>query len=65
MMNELLTVAEAADYFRVSERTVYNLVRSGELPAIKIGASWRIPLADLSRLSNRRPPQGGQIFGAS
>jgi excisionase family DNA binding protein len=28
---------------------VYDLLRCGELPGIKIGGTWRIPVADLRR----------------
>lgn len=38
-----LTVAEVADMMRVSKMTVYRLVRSGELPAIRFGRSFRVP----------------------
>ncbi|MCX7520670.1 helix-turn-helix domain-containing protein [Microbacterium sp. STN6] len=39
-----LTVAEVADMMRVSRMTVYRLVHSGELPAIRFGRSFRVPL---------------------
>jgi excisionase family DNA binding protein len=38
-----LTVAEVADVMRVSKMTVYRLVHSGELPAIRFGRSFRVP----------------------
>jgi excisionase family DNA binding protein len=38
-----LTVAEVAEMMRVSNMTVYRLVHSGELPAIRFGRSFRIP----------------------
>ena len=38
-----LTVAEVAEIMRVSTMTVYRLVHSGELPAIRFGRSFRIP----------------------
>ena len=38
-----LTVAEVADAMRVSTMTVYRLVHSGELPAVRFGRSFRIP----------------------
>ncbi|HEY1840770.1 MAG TPA: helix-turn-helix domain-containing protein [Mycobacterium sp.] len=40
--SELLTVAEVAAMFRVSKMTVYRMVNSGELPAFKVGRSFRI-----------------------
>ncbi|WP_324194268.1 helix-turn-helix domain-containing protein [Nocardia blacklockiae] len=38
-----LTVAEAATVMRVTNMTVYRLVHSGHLPAIRVGRSFRIP----------------------
>ena len=38
-----LTVAEVASIMRVSKMTVYRLVHSGELEAIRVGRSYRIP----------------------
>jgi excisionase family DNA binding protein len=38
-----LTVAEVATMMRVSKMTVYRLVHSGELPAVRVGRSFRVP----------------------
>ena len=38
-----LTVAEVALIMRVSKMTVYRLVHSGELEAIRVGRSFRVP----------------------
>jgi excisionase family DNA binding protein len=40
-----LTVAEVAELMRVSVMTVYRMVQSGELPAVRFGRSYRIPEA--------------------
>lgn len=37
-----LTVSEVASLMRVSKMTVYRLVHSGELPAIRVGRSFRV-----------------------
>ena len=46
MVNEdkgkFLTVAEVAEIMRVSKMTVYRLVHSGELPAVRVGRSFRV-----------------------
>lgn len=39
----LLTVAEIATVMRVSKMTVYRLVHAGELPAVRVGRSFRVP----------------------
>jgi excisionase family DNA binding protein len=38
-----LTVAEVAGLMRVSKMTVYRLVHSGGLPAVRVGRSFRVP----------------------
>jgi excisionase family DNA binding protein len=38
-----LTVAEVATMMRVSKMTVYRLVHNGELPAVRVGKSFRVP----------------------
>ena len=43
-----LTVQEVADTMRVSSMTVYRMVHSGEIPAIRFGRSFRIPESALS-----------------
>ena len=44
-----LTPEEVADLLRVSRRTVYNWLRSGQLPALRIGKVWRIRREDIER----------------
>lgn len=39
---DLLTVTEVAAMMRVSKMTVYRLVHSGELSALRVGRSFRI-----------------------
>lgn len=38
-----LTVAEVASIMRVSKMTVYRMIHSGELPAVRVGRSFRVP----------------------
>ena len=38
-----LTVAEVAGLMRVSTMTVYRLVHAGEMPAVRVGRSFRVP----------------------
>ena len=38
-----LTVAEVAAIMRVSKMTVYRLLHSGTLPAVRVGRSFRVP----------------------
>ena len=45
-----MTVAEVAEIMRVSKMTVYRLIHSGEMPAIRVGKSFRVPEAAVSQL---------------
>ncbi len=40
-MAELMTVEEVASYLRVTEKTVYRLLKQGRIPATKVGRQWR------------------------
>ena len=42
---QVLTIDEAAKLLAVGHRTVYNLLRSGELEGKKVGKSWRTTTA--------------------
>jgi excisionase family DNA binding protein len=39
---QLLTVREVAEVMRVSNMTVYRLIKAGELIATRVGRSYRI-----------------------
>ena len=43
----LLTVAEVAEVLRVSNMTVYRLIKSGELAALRVGKNYRIRESEL------------------
>ncbi len=40
--DELLTVSEVATRLRVSNMTVYRLIKAGELRAIRVGKNYRV-----------------------
>ena len=48
-MPDLLTTDEAADYLRLSERKLYELVANGEVPCTKVTGRWLFPRAALDR----------------
>jgi excisionase family DNA binding protein len=50
----LLTVREVAESMRVSTMTVYRLIRSGALPAIRVGKHFRIRARDLDGFLDTR-----------
>lgn len=47
---QFLTVTEVAQVMRVSKMTVYRLIHAGELPAIRVGKSFRVPQGAVEQL---------------
>ena len=45
---KFLTVAEVAATMRVSKMTVYRLVHNGDLPAVRVGRSFRVTEDDVN-----------------
>jgi len=48
-MHKLYTVQEVADMLKVSKKTIYRLIKSGKLVAIKV-RQWRIKKEDLDKM---------------
>lgn len=46
---QLLTTVEAADYLRIKERKLYELVAAQAVPCTKVTGKWLFPRADLDR----------------
>jgi excisionase family DNA binding protein len=61
--DDLPTRAEVARYLRVSDRTVSRLIRSGQLPAARIGQVIRIRHEDLLGLLNGKPSISASLGG--
>jgi excisionase family DNA binding protein len=48
-MPRLLKPREAAEYLGLGYETLIDLIHNGEVPACKIGGTWRIPQAALEK----------------
>jgi len=55
----LLTVNEVADLLRVSRMTVYRLIKTGELPALRVGRSYRLREEDVHTYLMARYTEAG------
>lgn len=70
---KLLTTAEAADYLRLKERKLYELVAERQIPCSKITGKWLFPQDELDRWVNSGlsrpmglgPPTAPPIMGGS
>ncbi len=49
-----LTTDEVLEYLKVNARTVYRLIKAGQLPAIRIGRQWRVRRSDLDAWLERQ-----------
>jgi excisionase family DNA binding protein len=54
-----LTVQEVAELMRVSTMTVYRIIKSGELPAVRVGRSFRVRDTDVDTYLGSRYTQAG------
>lgn len=60
----VLRVPEAAIALRLSEPTVWRLVRSGEIPSLKIGGSRLIPVDEVQQwIARQTEEQMAAQFG--
>ena len=55
----LLTVNEVADLLRVSRMTVYRLIKTGEMPALRVGRSYRLREEDIHSYLTDRYTEAG------
>jgi excisionase family DNA binding protein len=49
-MEKILTAKEVSQFLKLSESTIYKLAFSGEIPAFKVGDSWRFELEDIQKM---------------
>ncbi len=60
MSNELFTVAQAAEYLKVCDKTIRRLIKKNTIIASRVGHSWRIKQEDIdSYLRNNTNRNGG------
>ena len=45
--NAIMTIGGVADYLKVTERTIYRLAGAKQIPAFKVGGSWRFSKVDI------------------
>ena len=48
-VSAIMTIGEVADYLKVTERTIYRLTGAKQIPAFKVGGSWRFSKVDIDR----------------
>ena len=56
--DEILTIKQVADYLKVTERTIYRLAAAKQIPAFKVGGSWRFSRADIDNWIKQQSMEG-------
>lgn len=46
---ELYKLSEVQELTQLTQRTIYNHIKSGKLRAVKVGGQWRVEKAELNR----------------
>lgn len=59
LLGRFLTVGEVARHLRVSNMTVYRLVKQGQLAAVRVGRGYRIREEDVRRYLEQRYMDAG------
>jgi len=54
-MAKLMTLKEVAEYLRVTEKTVYRLLKRGHIPATKVGHQWRFDRDSIDEWLHKNP----------
>lgn len=63
MPENYLTLKEVAELLKLSEKTIYRLAQQGEIPAFKVGGSWRFRASDIDQwvakqIDDQKPARG-------
>lgn len=53
---KVYTLDEVADILKVTKRTLYNYVKEGKLPAVKMGKYWRVSADSLQAFISTGTP---------
>ena len=63
MPENYLTLKDVAELLKLSEKTIYRLAQQGEIPAFKVGGSWRFRASDIQQwvaqqIEDQKPAKG-------
>ncbi len=60
MGEEMMTPEEVADWLRVTTKTIYRWLEEGDLPALRVGRTYRIPKPEVLAMVRRRGEDEGR-----
>lgn len=50
MTDGIMDIRDVAGYLKIKEQTVYRLVQTGKIPALKIGGQWKVKRDHIDRM---------------
>ena len=56
----IFTLDELAAYLKVGKRTLYRLAAHGEIPAFKVGGTWRLRQSEIDQCINDQTRAGAK-----
>jgi excisionase family DNA binding protein len=59
-MGTIMTPKEVGRFLKISESTVYKLIKEKDLPGFKIGDSWRFDLDEINQLIEKAKEECNQ-----
>ena len=59
--DEILTIKQVAYHLKVTERTIYRLAAVKQIPAFKVGGSWRFSRADIDSWIKQQSMDGLEV----
>ena len=54
MLDDLMTTKELAEYLQLDRMTIYKLLKSGDIPANRVGHQWRFVRSDIDSWSRSK-----------
>ncbi|MYN12303.1 helix-turn-helix domain-containing protein [Pusillimonas sp. TS35] len=52
--DEFLTIKQVAELLKVTERTIYRLAAAKQIPAFKVGGTWRFSRVEINQWIQRQ-----------
>ena len=64
MSDDLMTTKELAEYLQLDRMTIYKLLKSGDIPANRVGHQWRFFRSDIDAWIRSKPVQEKSQIGS-
>jgi excisionase family DNA binding protein len=59
MKSDIVNVHQLASYLHCHQATIYRLVKNGQIPAFRLGGSWRFRIDDVNEYLHQMSVSAG------